>query len=481
MSKPNILWFCTDQQRYDTIHALGNASIRTPALDALCARGVAFTRTYCQSPVCTPSRASFLTGLHPSSIHVNRNGNGYFPDGVPLVTTRLAQAGYYGGLIGKLHLASGYDGVEARRDDGYTEFYYSHSPVAGFGKGSDYLDWVVEQGSHPDEIFETGKDGQYTRYRHDMPEHLHQSVWCAERARSFIASRQSEPGPWMLSINTFDPHPPFDAPAAYEARYDEKELPGPLFGPDDLQQQERLRKAYHGCKHPKAPDGETRRMMASYYGMIELIDAQFGRIVDTLEKTGQLDNTIIIFMSDHGEMLGDHGLSQKGCRFYEGAVRVPLIVSWPGGGVRKGEVNDQLMALLDIAPTLCELTGVESGLMHGRSFASLLTQPREEQSVHRTSVRSEYYDAVTERDERGEIAETKTPSLATMFCDGRYKLTVYHHIDEGELYDLETDPGEFDNLWNKPAYLELQTTLLKRSFDESMVIMDQGPPKVHPY
>ena len=126
--RPNILWICTDQQRYDTIHSLGNEHIRTPNLDRLIEEGVAFTRAYCQSPVCTPSRACFLTGRYPSAVHVNRNGNAYFPEDVELITRRLANLGYDCGLAGKLHLSAAEGRVEVRPDDGYRVFRWSHHP-----------------------------------------------------------------------------------------------------------------------------------------------------------------------------------------------------------------------------------------------------------------------------------------------------------------------------------------------------------------
>lgn len=126
--RPNILWICTDQQRYDSIGALGNVAVSTPNLDRLVRNGLAFERAYCQSPICTPSRASFLTGMYPSSIRVNRNGNPLFPDFPPLISKTLADAGYTCGLIGKLHLTSAYGRIETRADDGYSYWQYSHAP-----------------------------------------------------------------------------------------------------------------------------------------------------------------------------------------------------------------------------------------------------------------------------------------------------------------------------------------------------------------
>lgn len=144
---PNILWICTDQQRYDTIAALGNEHVSTPNIDSLVASGTTFTHAYCQSPICTPSRASFLTGMYASAVHVNGNGLEYFPDRPKLVTRTFADAGYDCGLIGKLHLASASGGnVEPRADDGYRYWEYSHAPRDDWPVGHGYADWVREKG-----------------------------------------------------------------------------------------------------------------------------------------------------------------------------------------------------------------------------------------------------------------------------------------------------------------------------------------------
>lgn len=229
--RPNILWICADQQRWDTVHALGNAHIRTPTLDRLCAEGLAFGRAYCQSPVCTPSRASFLTGLYPSATHANRNGAAYFPanERIRLITRRLADVGYECGLVGKLHLASPWHGEEARADDGYTFWRYSHSPYRRQNGRNQYHAWLQARGVKPESIFAPGDGGSFARYRADVPAELHQSAWCAEMAMEFI--RGAHAGPWLLSVNPFDPHPPFDAPASHGRRYDPRVCLRPGFAP----------------------------------------------------------------------------------------------------------------------------------------------------------------------------------------------------------------------------------------------------------
>jgi arylsulfatase len=174
-------------------------------------------------------------------------------------------------------------------------------------------------------------------------------------------------------------------------------------------------------------------------------------------------------MSDHGETLVDHGLIQKGCRFYEGLVRVPLIWRWParfGRGVR----SDALVELIDVTPTLLELAGLPvPERMLGRSLLPIL-QGEAAPEQHRDFVRCEYYDALAEPD----------GSFATMYRDERYKLVVYHGHNLGELYDLVEDPGEFENLWDSPKHAAVRCELMQRSFDASMLAADRGSERVGP-
>ena len=144
--RPNILWYCTDQQRFDTIAALGNAHVRTPTIDSLVRSGVSFTHAYCQSPICTPSRASFLTGLYPSKVHNTRNGNESFPSYPPVVSKLMADSGYRCGLVGKFHLQSAGKRTEPRIDDGYQFWRFSHAPRDDWKEGHHYAEWVRAKG-----------------------------------------------------------------------------------------------------------------------------------------------------------------------------------------------------------------------------------------------------------------------------------------------------------------------------------------------
>lgn len=467
---PNILWFTSDQQRFDTIGALGNPHVKTPNLDRLVADGVSFTHAFCQSPVCTPSRSSFLTGLFPSTIRANRNGNAAFSGAAPLMTRLFADSGYVCGNVGKLHLAAAAGGREARTDDGYTTFDYSLAPRAH--GGYDYADWLAAKGYSIGELAED-PDG--------IPPDLHQSTWCAERACEFIS--RSAGRPWLLTVNPFDPHPPFDPPRAWRERFDWRAMPGPHYRDSDLAQQAALARADFQTRarppHEVPREGATpkvyatgaalglhedvRKLQAAYYAMIGLLDEQFGRILDHLTALGLADDTLVVYTSDHGEMLGDHGLLLKGARFYEGLVRVPLILRLPGAAA--GLRSDALVQLTDIAPTLLDLCGVgRPSRLEGRSLLPIArgeADPRR----HRDFVRAEYFDAL----------ELPAGTHATMYRTERRKLVVYHGRPFGELYDLTNDPWEFGNLWDDPARLSEKLALIHASFDASIAALDTGP------
>jgi arylsulfatase len=471
--RPNILWYCTDQQRFDTIGALGNPHVHTPTLDRLVAEGVAFTHAYCQSPICTPSRASFLTGRYPSAVRVNTNGNTHFPPEEPLVTRRLAEAGYRGGLAGKLHLAGAFHGREPRVEDGYDFFRYSHAPRPDLPRGHDYTDWLVAQGADPAQLLRVPHYRQAgimepSPSQDNVPPVLHQTTWCTEQAIEFVEETRGRS--WFLSVNPFDPHPPYNPPWDFYRRFDPQTLPGPHFRESDLTHQALLGGVDFQTTPRRPEEIQAQKIQALYYAMIEQIDEQLGRLLDALERTGQREDTVVIFTSDHGEALGDHGLTLKGCRFFDGLTRVPLIWSWPGrfrGGLR----SDGLVELTDIAPTLLELAGIPvPERMQGRSLLPILTGAAPPDS-HRDFVRCEYHDALDEPHK----------SFGTMYRDRRWKLNVYHDAGLGELYDLARDPSEFDSLWDSAAHQAIKAELLLKSYAATVRAMDYGPARVMPY
>lgn len=484
MKRPNILWLCTDQQRWDTVGALGNPHIRTPAVDRLCASGTAFTRAYTQSPICTPARASMLTGRYPASHHVYRNGNAFFPPGEKLVTRILADHGYDCGLIGKLHLsAAKYH--ETRPDDGYRVFLWNHHPTPDAARGDAYEHWLRhEKRVDPQALYRD--KGAFCAA--GVPAEYHQSTWCGEMAARFIADRRD--GPWCLSVNFFDPHAPFDAPPEALARVDAGSLPLPLWRPSDAERWRDFERVDQQQKKPVDPtmrrnaapapppvqrdhdkvashvpeDYDALQVKANYYAMIEHLDAQVARLLDVLRATGQLDDTIILYHSDHGEMLGDHGLVLKGCRFFDGLVRVPMVWSC-GDRFRPGVASRALVELVDIAPTLLDAAGIEvPWQMQGRSLLPIL-EGRADPHRHKSHVVSEFKDSIGGHPDH---------THGSMVFDGRYKSVIYHGHPVGEIFDQEADPGEFENLWHDAA---LRADRLKVHLDALAATVSAGPPR----
>jgi arylsulfatase len=464
-NRPNILWYCTDQQRFDTIGALGNPHVATPTIDALVAEGVAFTHAYCQSPICTPSRSSFMTGMYPSRVHNTRNGNDSFPSYPPVITKLIADSGYRCGLAGKFHLQSAGRRTEPRIDDGFSYWKFSHAPRDDWSQGHHYADWVRERGGDLDEM--RGSDER-------VPPEMHQTTWASDCAIEFISDRSDRDRPWLLNLNVYDPHPPFVPPKVYADRFDPADMPGPHFRPSDIEQQQKLAVLDFQDEVRNPAQHDAYRAQALYYAMIALIDDQFARILTVLDQTNQRDNTVIIFTSDHGEALGDHGLMFKGCRFYEGLVRVPLIFSWPAT-FERGLVSDALVELLDMTSTLMLLSGLECPeYMQGHSLLPIL-QGQADPSLLRSSVRSEYFDALDPEFTGG------SGTFGTMFRTRSHKLCMYHDKNLGELYDLENDPWEFEDLWDSPSHQPIKHRLIREAFDAHVVLTtDMGSPRIAP-
>jgi len=477
--RPNILWICTDQQRYDSLGCYGNPWVRTPYIDQLAADGVLFEHCTCQNPVCTPSRASFLTSRYPSTTLCRDNGQS-IPATEVLVTKLLADAGYTCGLAGKLHLSACHGSVcktsERRIDDGYSVFHWSHQP-APQGNDNQYIAWLKEQGVE----YATPPLEECRYVNQGMPSHLHHTAWCADRAIDFIKEQADKEQPWLFSVNIYDPHSPFDPPAEYLHRYRRMldQIPPPNYIEGELDNKPQRQKArYFGhTRRPNvmayAPLTETdhRWIRAAYWAMCDHIDVQVGRMIRTLVQTGQLENTLVIYMADHGEMLGDHGIYLKGPFFYEPLVHVPLIISYPGV-IPSSRRSQALVELVDLAPTLLDACGLEPySAMQGRSLWSLLTgqAPLHE---HRADVYCQMYSSITIVDNRAHTDMVRTRE---------YKLAVDHKSSLGELYDLVHDPAETRNLWDDPQYLAVKAEMLLRLSHRQAFTADPLPPHEGPW
>ncbi|UQZ82456.1 Arylsulfatase [Paenibacillus konkukensis] len=477
MTKPNILWICTDQQRFDTLGCYGNSYVDTPNIDRLAANGVLFERAYCNSTVCAPSRGSFLTGRYPKTTGLRKNGQN-IPERERLVTKLLHDAGYSCGLAGKLHLSACHPsvchGTERRIDDGYDMFHWSHHPADQWAS-NEYSHWLKAKGK------------SYAARAVEACEHVvcgpdaedHQAAWCAEKAIQFIEAHEGRERPWLFSVNIFAPHHPFDPPESHLNKYLDMldRIPQPNYTEGELDTktsyQRRDHQGAYGNRNlypfDRMSEQDRRYVTAAYWAMIDLIDEQVGKMTDALARTGQLDNTIVVFMSDHGELLGDHGVYLKGPHFYEPSVHVPLIVSWPGH-FRQGVRVRSFVELVDLAPTFLEAAG--EAVYPGMQGASLMGLLKGETEEHRDDIYCETYET-----KRGNFSG----GYSLMVRDHTHKLVLYDSQDDGELYDLIADPGETTNVWHSSAHASEKLRMMERLCRRIAQTADPLPERLAPW
>jgi len=479
--RPNILCICTDQQRYDTVGAYGNRHVLTPTIDRLAADGVLFERCYVQSPVCAPARASLVTGRYVHAHGLWANGVA-LPPHLPLFPRALADAGYDCGLVGKLHLAAAFGGrTESRLDDGFSFFAWAHDPSHPSPENA-YHRWLAAR--FPERFAEATAAGAGRR-RHQpgrfdtMPTEAHFSRWVSETAIDFLRAGRDPGRPFFLWANFYDPHHPFVAPQEYLDRYDPAGLPRPIGEPEELAtkppiQTAASRESYAGYARGFADysPAELQEAIRAYYAMVTLVDDETARILAELDRLGLAADTVVVFTSDHGEMLGDHRLMLKGPMLYEPAVRVPLILRWPGrlpAGERRGEIVEWI----DLCPTFLDLAGLPP--LPGNQGLSLVPLAGGEPGAPtRGWALCEYRDSGHPYD---------PPVHVTMLRRDNHKLNVYHgppateRFRDGELYDLAADPHETRNLWHDPDSATLRAELERFLLDVLVATEDRSQPR----
>ncbi|MGH2354939.1 MAG: sulfatase-like hydrolase/transferase, partial [Chloroflexota bacterium] len=312
-----------------------------------------------------------------------------------------------------------------------------------------------------------------------MPVEAHYTRWVAEETLSFLRSERDQTKPFFLWANFFDPHHPFVAPQEYLDRYDPATLPRPVGRPGELDSKppilaEASRASYagHARGFAEHTGDEIQEIVRAYYAMVSFIDDEVGRILATLDELGRREDTLVVFTSDHGEMLGDHHLLLKGPMLYEGAVRVPLILRWPGV-LPAGERRSDLVSLIDLCPTFLEAAGLPD--LPRSQGSSLLPLARgDADATGRGYALCEYRDSGHPYD---------PPVHATMLRRGDHKLIV-HHGDPatarprtGELYDLAADPNELHNLWDDASHRALRAELQELLLDALVATEDRSQPR----
>ncbi|MEM6457796.1 MAG: sulfatase-like hydrolase/transferase [Planctomycetota bacterium] len=354
LDRPNILLLITDQQRSDTIAALGNRLIKTPAMDQLCRQGTAFARAYTPSPVCVPARHAMASGMPPHVSGVFDLWDVSRP--VPSFMQRLAHVGYRTHGVGKMHFTpDAYDpwGFETRD----TSEEGSRDP-----QRDDYARFLDAHGyEHVRDPYGYRSEFYYLPQPSQLPERLHHTRWCADRSIDFLRGRDTR-RPFLLCTHFVGPHPPFASPYPWSRLYRGDE-PDPPYLPD--RHADCLTYWNHAQNRYKWRDGGTDRhvlgaMRAAYHASVSYIDYHVGRILESLGS--DLDDTLVLFSSDHGELLGDYGSFGKRCML-DAAARVPLLVSWPGR-VAAGHRCNTPASLLDIHATVATAAGLDRPAPH---------------------------------------------------------------------------------------------------------------------
>ncbi|MBT3268863.1 sulfatase-like hydrolase/transferase [Candidatus Poribacteria bacterium] len=490
MASPNILFITTDQQRADHLGCAGNPVLRTPHIDRLATEGTRFDRCHVNNPLCMPSRATMMTGRNPRS-------HGVWCNGVPLpsdettVPALLTDAGYATALIGKAHFTPW--GSEVPDEKGVTEHIAAwnqqgvgrgwHGPYYGFqhvdlalGHGNaagHYRHWLEDE--HPDALHAFGRDaalepptGTPQAWKSALPVEAHSSTYVADRSVEYMRHRSQEDAPFFLWASFPDPHHPYSPPAPYCDMYapDEVALPTRQDARTDGAPNELLDKPPHYLgdyfstirtdgsgphnRLSELTDDNLRETIALTYGMMALVDDSIGRMWAAMDELGLWENTLVVYCSDHGDLMGDHWLMNKGPFHYDGLLRVPCLARAPGGRGTAGQTVDSFAQLIDLPMTFLDYASVEPAFgMQGRSLRRAVEGSDDDAP-----------DAILVENSSGELPHLMLKTVQTR----EWKMTVYAGQEYGELYDLRNDPHEFRNLWRSAEHggtrAELRALLL---------------------
>lgn len=438
MENINILLIMTDQHRFDCLGCCGNPVIETPNLDWVASEGTIFSNAYTPSPSCIPARACLISGMNQWNTGILGMGQGQGPMGTGFKYTlpgELSKAGYHSQGIGKMHF------FPQRSLNGFHNTLLDESGrEEDSGFTSDYRKW-----------FDNNKTGDYGFVDHGIDwnswmarpyhasEFLHPTNWTVNESIQFLEERDPSK-PFFLMTSFARPHSPYDAPTYYFDLYLKKEIPMPYVGQwtNLYDSQEDGNTYFPAAWHSVRTDEEIKRARAGYYGSINHIDHQLGRLFMKLKKMGQFDNTMIIFTSDHGDMLGDHHLWRK-TYAYEGSAHIPLIIKMPKnmkGNFRK-KVNEPV-TLYDIMPTVLEAVGIDIPEdLDGKSMLELI---KGEEQNWRSYFHGEHSTCYSESQEMQYVT------------DGKFKFVWLPRIGVEQFFDLEKDPGELKDLSSDSQY-----------------------------
>lgn len=480
---PNIIMILCDELRADALGCYGNPVADTPNIDRLATMGTRFSQCMVTQPTCTPSRASILTGCYPSAIRSRMVGC-YTPDDPRFLPRVLSENGYRTASIGKLHLVP--QGAEPdviasclESNDGTYYGFQEIDLVNGHGDrcfGPQYTEWLNELVPDLSERLERKQPYPHgvNAYTWELPEEVHSSHYIANQTIEFL--EQADKQPFFLHVSFPDPHYPFTVPEPYASHYNPDDMPPPIPPVTESHDMPPLHTQVYERQNTAEihPDGrpvdrvigtppheyanydvkDWQQVKAIYYGMVSLVDDCIGRILDAIDRQNLRENTIIVFLSDHGDYLGDHGFYGKGLP-YDSVLRVPMI--WSGSGIKAGNTIDTVESTLDIAPTILDMANIpEAEAMQGLSMKAILKgEMQERQSI-----------AMTENDD--DFAAIRMRTITTE----NWRLTYYLNETFGELIDRNNDPNEIHNLWDNPKYSSIKQDLLNQLMREVLASID---------
>lgn len=455
-ARPNILFFMTDQERWDVIAP--DHPCRTPHVERLQKEGVTFSHAFTPMAHCCPARASLMTGMYPSKhgIHNNvQNGAALqrrLNDGCETFSEKLKAAGYSLAYAGKWHVSAEQDPA----DFGWEELEVCAKGTYGGLDSEQYCDMPREDTAPRrwGEVLQPGYGRRRTHFKLDGTMEDTPDYSTLMSALTKLPDLAAAEAPWCLYIGLNGPHGPFKVPEPYAGMVDPASISLPANFRDEMGTRPRLYQRMQK-KYAQLSEDEVRESIAYYWGYCAMMDDMLGLALDALDKTGQADDTLVIFASDHGEYCGNHGLYAKGIPAFDEAYRVPYVFRWPNGIRQPGRTVDAFITHCDMSPTLTSLAGAEpTADPSGRSLVPFLNGETPD----------DWPDAFYNQCNGVEIYYTQR-----MVRTKDFKL-VYNPADVDELYDLQADPHETVNLIDDPRYQpvikQLFTKLWTRAAEE---------------
>ena len=473
-NKPNLLFIATDQQRADTMAVYGNKKIKTPNLNRLADQSFVFSQSYVTQPRCTPNRNSIMTGLYPHTTGVKGN-NIPLPAEIPCFPEILDDPDFKTAHMGKWHLG---DEVFAQHgfetwvstEDGYTDYY---SEGKDRNARSSYHHWLVDKGYKP------GANNKFSRgYAASLPIDHCKPKFLEEQACQFLEKNKNNP--FILYMQFLEPHSPYTGPLNSWHHPENIDLPGNFdnaLGDNDpllyKLKRENLMQTYKN-------ESDWRALIRKYWGLVSQVDLSVGAILDKLEKLGLADNTIVVFTSDHGDMMGSHKLVAKGV-MYEEAIRIPFMIRIPFLSSLQTIINRQV-SQIDIVPTLLDLMGKKiPDTLEGKSLVPVLNgklipedyifiqwNPYEWSEGIYSNLQSVIENEISEN----EIKRVRTLSTRTVIAPDGWKLSLRDN-DHSQLFNLNNDPLETTNLFTDHAYKDKISFLAKKIHEWQIKHNDQ--------